>query len=107
MTISPLIVFDYYHKGSNITAPLRVIEMMKRNNSNLNPFSKIVSVTKALSRVWYLDLGKNNTDEILFPCNISPEAQTTNAKWPLVIIGLGILTSFFFKKDFSLLEFSP
>ena len=91
--ISPLIIFDYFHKGSNITAPLRVIEAIQKNGSKINIVKKFSSVTQALSRVWYLDSKNNNIDEILYPCNTSTEAKTTKAKLPLVVISLGILIS--------------
>lgn len=100
VTISPLIVFDYFHKASNITAPIRVIQALDNNKTKLSISKKISSTIKVLSRLWYLDKGNSNIDEISYPCNTSNEAQTTQAKLPLIILSLTILISFFRGKDF-------
>ncbi len=98
--VSPMIVFDFYHNASNITAPLRVIKSMSEEGNKVSIDKKLSSIGRALSRVWYLDQGKSNTDEILYPCNTSLEAKTTTSKLPLVLLSLIILTSFFSGKDF-------
>lgn len=99
VTISPLIVFDYFHKASNITAPIRVIQTFGNNKTKLSVSKKVSSTIKVLSRLWYLDAGNSNIDEISYPCNTSNEAQTTQAKLPLIILGLTILIFFFLRKD--------
>ncbi len=99
--ISPMIVFDFYHNASNITAPLRVLKSMsEEGKTKVSAGQKLGSVGRALSRVWYLDQGKSNTDEILYPCNISLEAKTTGAKQPLVLFSIIVLLSFFSGKNF-------
>lgn len=99
--VSPMIVFDYYHNASNITAPLRVFKSIgEKDKTKVNIGKKFNSISSALSRVWYLDQGKSNTDEILYPCNTSLEAKTTGAKLPLVLFSLVVLVSFFFGKNF-------
>lgn len=99
--VSPMIVFDYYHNASNITAPIRVLKsIQEESKTKVSIGQKIGSITRSLSRVWYLDQGKSNTDEILYPCNTSPESQTTGAKLPLVLFSLVVLISFFSGKNF-------
>lgn len=99
--VSPMIVFDFYHNASNITAPLRVIKSMsEEGKTKVSIGKKLSSIGRALSRVWYLDQGKSNTDEILYPCNTSLEAKTTGAKLPLVLISVVVLLSFFSGKNF-------
>lgn len=99
ITISPLIVFDYFHKASNITAPIRIIQTLNNNKAKPPLNKKLYSAVRVLSRLWYLDAGNSNIDEILYPCNTSNEAQTTQAKLPLIILGLTILIFFFRGKD--------
>ena len=95
-TVSPMIVFDYYHNASNITAPLRVLKSIgEEGKTKVGIEKKLTSITSSLSRLWYLDSGKSNTDEILYPCNTSLEAKTTKGKLPLVLISLFILYQFF------------
>ncbi len=99
--VSPMIVFDFYHNASNITAPLRVIKSMREDGkTKVSVGQKLGSVGRVLSRVWYLDQGKSNTDEILYPCNTSLEAKTTGAKLPLVLFSIVVLISFFSGKNF-------
>lgn len=100
VTISPLVVFDYYHKASNITAPIRVIQTIGNDKAKPAVNNKINSTIRILSRLWYLNAGNNNVDEISYPCNTSSEAHTTQAKLPLTILSLTILIFFFLRKDF-------
>lgn len=100
IVVSPMIVFDFYHNASNITAPLRVIKSISgEGKTKVSVVKKLSSIGRALSRVWYLDQGKSNTDEILYPCNTSLEAKTTGAKPALVMLSLVALISFFAGKN--------
>lgn len=99
IVISPLIGFDYFHKFSNITAPIRVIAAIQTSKNKTSLDSRIGNLAKSISRVFYLDIRKSNTDEILYPCNSLPQNNATKIK-PFVIIAiLVILIIYFSKKD--------
>jgi hypothetical protein len=74
--------------------------MREDGKTKVSVGQKLGSVGRVLSRVWYLDQGKSNTDEILYPCNTSLEAKTTGAKLPLVLFSIVVLISFFSGKNF-------
>lgn len=99
IVVSPLIVFDYFHKGSNITAPIRVIEIAKKNAGKFDIGSRLGVVAKSLSRVFYLDLGKSNTDEILYPCNASVGNNSTKTNWLVAGSVIVLLLIFLTRKD--------
>lgn len=99
LVISPLIGFDYFHKFSNITAPIRVIQAFGKNKSSSNIATRISSVGKSVSRIFYLDSGKSNTDEILYPCNSAIGNNASKMKWPIVVVVLILIGIFLFKKD--------
>ncbi|MGA2910680.1 MAG: glycosyltransferase family 39 protein [Candidatus Microgenomates bacterium] len=67
LTISPLIVFDYFHKWSNITTILR----LKQIASAMHPssFSKMQSLAESIMRLWYLNPHTITANEILFICS--------------------------------------
>lgn len=92
--MSPLIAFDYFHKGSNITAPLRMLKSAGENQYNLNLPQRLDNFATTLSRVWYLQPGLQSSDEILYPCLIHPLAQTTQRNWLLAGFSLVLLTVF-------------
>lgn len=97
--ISPLIVFDYFHKASNITAPIRVFQAAQKNTTKLDLGHRFEILAKSVSRVWYLDLGKSNTDEILYPCNSVLGNNSTPVQWIVVVFIVILILSFFSKKD--------
>lgn len=68
MIYSPLIVFDYFHKGSNITTPLRFKQFSSSPTTRINPQLHFDVLFQTLGRIWYLDRGSVNADEILFGC---------------------------------------
>lgn len=97
--MSPLIGFDYFHKLSNITAPIRVIQAMGKSKIKFDIGNRIGKIIKSTSRIFYLDVGKSNTDEILYPCNSVPGSNSTNLKWPIILIVVALLISYFRRKD--------
>lgn len=99
LTISPLIAFDYFHKASNITAPIRILKSMGEGGPKLDLANRTSVALGSLSRVWYLDSYKNNSDEILYPCNVSQNATTTSPKWVLSGLTLLLFIYFALKKD--------
>lgn len=68
LTISPLIAFDYFHKGSNITTPLRLREITAAETYRINPVHHSIAFYELLGRIFYLGPNKTNADEILFSC---------------------------------------
>jgi hypothetical protein len=99
LVISPLIGFDYFHKLSNITAPIRVVEALGKGKNKFDLAARGSVLAKSISRVWYLDMGKSNTDEILYPCNSLPQNNSTTVKWSIVFVVSILLLVFFKKKD--------
>lgn len=65
--ISPLLIFDYFHNFSNITAPLRIKELTASSNS-ADLSSRFSYFLESLGRIWYLKPGLANADEIPFAC---------------------------------------
>lgn len=94
ITVSPLIAFDYFHKGSNITAPLRVIRTAGVNKTKLNLTNRISIVAGSLGRLIYLEPYKNNADEILHPCFTVKES--TYSKPSRIVSLLAILPLLYF-----------
>ncbi len=86
VVISPLIGFDYFHKFSNVTAPFRVIAAIHENKNNLNLSNRFIVLGKTVSKMFYLDPGKSNSDEILYPCNTLIPNNSTKLKLPIVLI---------------------
>ncbi len=97
--VSPLIAFDYFHKGSNITAPLRMIQAAQKNKSNLNITRRFSVLAENFSRIWYLEPNKNNADEILWPCMVDPISTTTKANRAVTIFTLLLLAAFLIRKN--------
>lgn len=96
LTISPLIAFDYFHKASNITAPLRVLQASKGHKINLDV--RFENLFQSLSRVWFLADHKNSADEILYPCIISPISTTTKGNGVIALLTALLFSYFFIKR---------
>lgn len=71
--LSPLIVFDYVHKYSNISTPLRIHEITQNPSTRISPAYKLESLFGVLSRLVYLAPGKETADEVLFACSQTPK----------------------------------
>ena len=99
LTIFPLIVFDYFHKGSNITAPLRVLESIRDNDDKLHIGERFNSLTLSMGRVAYLDSYKNNADEILHPCIKDLFSTISKPNGILSVLIVGLFLYFFAKTD--------
>ena len=69
VTISPLIVFDYFHKFSNITVPLRINQISSTDSTRFNPVQHLVALWESMGRLFYLFPFSSNADEILHSCN--------------------------------------
>lgn len=71
LTISPLIAFDYFHKGSNILTPLRIKEITRNKVDRVDPIFHAKSMFLSLGRLWYLQPGTSNADETNWSCTSS------------------------------------
>lgn len=102
--IAPLIAFDYFHKGSNITTPLRFNEITADYRNRVNPSHHFQALFQVLGRIWYLKPFSNNSDEVITSCTSasrigSPEQvdkitqRFTPPQW-LSVIGLVIVLLF-------------
>lgn len=87
VTISPLIGFEYFHNFSNLKTPARVISMVAKSPSRVDPVGHIKQLFKSLGRVWYLFPYRSNSDEVLHSCSL----DFTNAK--LHVKGITTTTS--------------
>lgn len=99
LVISPLIGFDYFHKFSNISAPVRVFQALSQTKSKFSLGNRLLILGKSVSRVFYLQTGISNSDEILYPCNSLSNNNSTQISWPIIFIILVLLIIYFRKKD--------
>lgn len=67
LTISPLIIFDYFHKWSNVTTPLRFSQIVSSAHPSI--LEKGGSLIESLMRLWYLPFYSINANEILAACS--------------------------------------
>ena len=99
LVISPLIAFDYFHRGSNITAPIRILQNSKIHTQNFNLSNRLNDLLQPFGRMWLLDPHKNNADEILNPCMVNQISTTTKANWFVSITALLLFIFFLINKD--------
>ncbi len=67
LTIFPLIIFDYFHKWSNITTPFRFNQIASATHPSL--LQKGQSFVESIMRVWYLPPYSLNPNENLAACS--------------------------------------
>lgn len=69
--LSPLIAFDYFHDYSNITAPLRVFDLVKKEQSNqsVTPINRAQAMFYSFGRIWFLKPFSTSSDEVLYGCS--------------------------------------
>ncbi len=105
--IAPLIAFDYFHKGSNFTTPLRYGEITADYRNKINPAHHFKALFETLGRIWYLKPFGNNSDELITSCtntsridNPSVEGISKRFNPPifLSLFGVFILLTFLFNK---------
>lgn len=68
LMLAPLIAFDYFHKGSNITTPFRYKEITSDYRNRINPSQHLPALFQVLGRVWYIQTPSNNGDEVITSC---------------------------------------
>lgn len=109
LMIAPLIAFDYFHKGSNITTPLRIGEISSDYRNKINPKHHFQALFQTLGRVWYLKPFGNNSDEVITSCTSSSRIDSprltdklskrfTPPIW-MSLFGFFILLSFLLNKQ--------
>ena len=107
LMIAPLIAFDYFHKGSNITTPLRYSEITSDYRNQIHPVQHFNAFFQFLGRIWYIKSPSNNSDEVITSCtnasrignpNTEGISQRYNPPLFLSLMGLGILVLFLISK---------
>jgi len=68
IVISPLIAFDYFHKWSNLTFPVRLINNSDKGSGRVSPLYKINAFGQTLGRLVYLNPHTDSADEINWGC---------------------------------------
>lgn len=76
MMIFPLIAFDYFHKGSNITTPLRFKAITSDEVNKIKPLFHFQALFQTLARVWYIKPPSVNADEVIAQCALSSRTDT-------------------------------
>lgn len=76
IVVFPLIAFDYFHKGTNITTPLRFREISAESVNRINPSHHMQALFQTLGRVWYLKPFGVNSDEVIAQCATSSRTDT-------------------------------
>ncbi len=94
LTVSPLIAFDYFHKGSNITSPIRILKAMQTGIYKPNIPYHGRTFFDSLGRVIYLGVNKNSSDEILYPCSLV--SSSTRTVPPIIISLIVFILLFYF-----------
>lgn len=92
LVVSPLIIFDYFHKLSNISTPLRVAQTVSSEPKRIDPVGHLGAFMDALGRLLYLPAHKSNADEILHGCSLESPALSVKSKPPPAIIVLSVLS---------------
>jgi len=108
LTLAPLLIFDYFHKGTNISTPLRFNEISSDPVNKVNPAHHFKALFQTLGRVWFLNPGGINSDEVITSCTSSSRldasplvdniSQRTTPTLALSIFGSFILLLFLFNK---------
>lgn len=109
VVVSPMITFDYFHKGSNIATPVRVGNMVYKRPDRIQPLDHLKQLFITLGRFWYLIPGSSSSDEMLHSCSLDftnakllDNRQTTTATRPrffFSLISFIFLFTFFLKKS--------
>lgn len=78
LVVTPLIAFDYFHKGSNITTPLRFRQITADPVNKVNPSHHFIALFQTLGRIWYIKPISNNSDELITSCTSSSRVNNPN-----------------------------
>ncbi|OGE64156.1 hypothetical protein A3J13_01765 [Candidatus Daviesbacteria bacterium RIFCSPLOWO2_02_FULL_36_8] len=92
LAIFPLVIFDYFHKWSNITTPFRFGEIVLAVHPST--LEKFQSLTESIARVFYLPAFSINANEILAACS-----KYRSLPHILSIPFIALILIFLFKKN--------
>jgi len=92
LTISPLIAFDYFHKFSNITTPLRLNQIISGAHPTI--LVKVQALVQSVMRLFYIHPHSINANEIIADCSKYRSSPSLLAA-PFVML----IIVFFFKKQ--------
>ncbi|MBI2085867.1 glycosyltransferase family 39 protein [Candidatus Daviesbacteria bacterium] len=105
----PLLVFDYFHNFSNITAFGRLKTDLDQSKISFDPGLKFATLFDSMGRFWFMEPGNPNGDEINISCtslSVKPEfkfidqyAERT-AGWPVLSAVTLFLLLIFLIKSF-------
>lgn len=108
-TISPLLVFDYFHNFSNLSTPLRLAQQKEKQPKEVNPLEHISNIFRSYGRIWYLYPNRPVADEVLHACSLYYTMKeqltpgvTTQRSLPIIWISIFsafILAAFFFSRS--------
>lgn len=99
LMVSPLIAFDYFHKGSNITTPVRILNSSKEGKVKPKTEYHLNNLFLTFGRLWHLDPYKNNADEILYPCSKSSLSTISKPHIFFSFLTFFVLLTFIFSKQ--------
>ncbi len=106
--VAPLIAFDYFRKGSNITTPLRYKEITSDYRNRINPVQHFPALFQALGRVWYIRPPSINADEVITSCtnasridnpSVAEISQRYNPPIWLSLLGISLVLLFLIHRN--------
>ncbi|MEK7526478.1 MAG: hypothetical protein AAB546_03290 [Patescibacteria group bacterium] len=97
--LSPLIVFDYFHKASNVLAPLKLISTLSEKGRQSQIPYHLQSTFDSFGRVLFLPAYKNNADEILYACTKSQSSTFSKPPFLIALFGSVLFFVFCFSKN--------
>src|SRR5204863_923823 len=76
------------------------IQAIGSNKNKFNLEKRAVALVSPLTRIFFLNTGKSNVDEILYPCNFLPGNNSTKINWVVLLVVLVPLATYFSRKEF-------
>lgn len=100
---SPLLVFDYYHRFSNLTFITRLNQVVQDETTQVNPSHKVQALLSFLARTLYLKPYGQPSDEAEWSCSpfavyqspLDPASTHTVPNRLLILASACLLVSFF------------
>lgn len=109
LMLAPLLVFDYYHHGSNLLTPLRFGEIQSDSTNKIDPGHHLRAMWETMGRLWYLHPNGDNGDEVLFACGtiwkkgLDPKVDLvstqTHPYWLISLLSSTMLMAFLISKQ--------
>lgn len=108
LILAPLLAFDYFRKGTNITTPLRFAEISADPVNKVNPNHHFKALFETLGRIWFLAPFGSSSDEVITSCTtasrvgsppqIDSISKRYNPPFWLSAIGFSIMLIFLLNK---------